>query len=153
MQSSVSSGKGKCTPKAIGELPYTDRSSSPGPWLACTPANGYPKSSQFDWSKRHCPDGAKWSCSDWSVKKLMEYSCTALIGWRKSQSYGLKQDSKNSLIRIGSDGRNTVQVGSSMQASHWSTVCMRDPFVEMAAWLFVVFCFFIWAQLATRSPS
>lgn len=92
-----------------GELTYIERSPCPLSLIVHTHANEGSKSSQFDWSKKHCADWSKWSFSGWLVKG---FSCVAPIGWGKPQSYWLKYNFRNSFIRAGSDGRNTVQAGS-----------------------------------------
>lgn len=76
---------------------------------------------------------------------LVGQSCAAPNGWGKPQPYWLKQDSRSSFIRPGSDGRNTVQAGSSAQASPWSAVCVRGSYIQMAAMQngSVLFCFLI----------
>ena len=53
------------------------------------------------------------------------------IGCGNPQSYWLKEDPRNSFIRAGSDGRNTVQ----SQADQ----CVRVPYAEVAARLFFFF--------------
>ena len=46
---------------------YIER--SPHPWALIGLSSC--KSSQFDWSKRHCPNWSEWSHTNWSVKMLM----------------------------------------------------------------------------------
>ena len=60
-------------------------------------------------------------------------SYTAPTGWRKPVSYWLKQNSRNSPVRTGSDGRSTGQAGGSVQASPRNAVCVHGPSVQMAA--------------------
>lgn len=66
-------------------------------------------------------------------------SYIALTGLGESQFYWSKYNSMNSFKRAGSNGRNTVQAGSLVQASLMSMACVRDPYLEMAARL----CFFV----------
>lgn len=40
-------------------------------WLVCSHADDDPKSSKLDWSKKHCPAGSEWNCSNWSVDMKM----------------------------------------------------------------------------------
>ena len=61
--------------------------------------------SQFECSEKHS--------LDWSAKMLMWYSCTGLVG--KVSVLLLKIRLQNSFTRAGSDGRNIVEGGSSVQ--------------------------------------
>lgn len=74
------------------------------------------KFSQFNWSKEHYPDWSEWTYSDWSGEDANE-DIASLIGWEKSHSFWLKYNSRSSFISAGWDHRNTVQPGSSVQAS------------------------------------
>ena len=143
-QETVFSGKRKCSLRARGELTYIDRGPCPIPnphWSILMQMKT--PNLQFDWSKKHSPDSSKWSHSDWSVKKMMGIQLCSSDRMGKPQSYWLKQDSRNSFIRAGSDGRNTVQAGKRFSAGFWSAVCTRGPCVAMAgrAWYFVLVCF------------
>lgn len=115
-------------------LPYIETHPTPGPWLIYSYANEDSGSSQFDWFKRHSPNGQKEATliGQWRCWWGGQYSCMSLIGWVQSQFYWLKYNYKNSFIRSGSDGRNTVQAGRQVsvgvQASPWSPACMRGPF-------------------------
>lgn len=95
----------------------------------------------------------KWSCSDWLVNIAVQLQMDGEI----LQSYRLKYDPRNSCIKPGSDGRNIVQEGSSVQEagslvqnSPWNAVCVGGPYVEIAARL-CIFKFEI--SKAMRSPS
>ena len=78
------------------------------PVLVCPYANEDAKSQSLMYSKGIFLIGL-------SRAVLIGQRCTVLIGRGKSQSYWLKQDSRNSFIRAGSDGRNTGQAGSLAQ--------------------------------------
>ena len=67
-------GSAAFTVGRIGEVPSEALSLKPLPlvsdWSVLIQMRT-PKSSQFDLSKRHCPDWSEWSYSDWSEKMQM----------------------------------------------------------------------------------
>ena len=89
-----------CSP-ARRELAYIDRSPRPVLMKMGT------KPSQFG------PKGSVQIGQNRTT--LIGQSHTALIGWGKPQCYQLQQDSRNSSINSGSDGRSIVQASSSAQ--------------------------------------
>lgn len=65
---------------------------------------------------------------DYKRATLISWSCTALTGWGKPQSYWLKFQE----FLYKGDG-NTVQAGSSGQAFPYCVACMKVPYLEKAA--------------------
>ena len=65
MQSSVYEGKGDQHPKPDRSWLIWTKVPTPVPWLFHLYTNEHSKSSQFDWSKWHCPDRSEKNCSDW----------------------------------------------------------------------------------------